>query len=196
MGLDDMVESRVAVEGKMLVVGIGDADAQQGEEDPHVWLYPDGIAGIARAARDAYTKLDPDHAALYAESCMKIEAELRETEERVREILAPWKGRRFYVQHDAFAHYASYFGLEQVALEEHDKDPGAARIAELVRMARADGVKVLYAQQGHNPAPLRVMAGPLGAFVVSLDPLYPDPVHGLLVHARKLADGFAQERAR
>lgn len=163
--------------------------------DPHLWLDAEGIMHIARVAREAFSEAAPEYSADYDAAFEKLEADIKIADVQVREILAPWKGRRFYVQHDAFTRFAEHYGLEQVSVEEHDKGVSAARIAELTRMAREDGVRVLYAQPGHNPAPLETIADAIGANVAYLEPLQDDAVQMMLVNARKLAEGFAMESA-
>jgi len=203
MEMDHAVQLRAPKGMKQVLVGglveheeerDGELHEEAGHEhDPHLWLDPEGIVEIARKVRDAYTELDPQNAQHYADSCAKLEQDVADTVRQASAVLAPWKGRRFYVQHDAFTRFARYFGLDQVAVEEHDKSPSAARIAQVINMARKDGVRVVYAQAGHNSAPLKVIAGPLGARVASLDPLQADPVAVLLANAQMLAEGFAEE---
>ena len=70
--------------------------------DPHLWLDPDGIMLIARAARDAFFEADPEHRAEYAEACSALESEVKEATRQAHSILYHYRGSHFYVQHDSF----------------------------------------------------------------------------------------------
>jgi zinc transport system substrate-binding protein len=166
-----------------------DPDDEDGH-DPHVWLDPEGLVATARAASTAFISVDPAHKADYEASLAKFEADVAAASAKAVNILKPYKGRRFYVQHDAFTRYAAHFGLVQVAVEEHEKEPTGMRLAEVTRMMQADGAKALFAQPGHNPRPLEVIAKPIGATIEILDPMLPDPVEGLVTDADLLAKSF------
>ncbi len=164
-----------------------------GAMNPHLWLDPEGILHIAETLRDSYSRLDPANAVDYTAAYAALEEELASLDAEIRSLLAPYKGRRFYVQHDAFTRFAAHYGLEQVSVEEHDKSPSAARLEALSRQARKDKVRMLYAQSGHNPAPLHTLAAPLGARVEYLEPLGRDALASLRTIAETLALGYALE---
>jgi zinc transport system substrate-binding protein len=161
--------------------------------DPHIWLCPEGLLEIASAARDAFSQEDPANASDYKEAYERVAARIAAADEQAMEILRPYAGKRFYVQHDAFVHYAEHFGLRQAAIEQHDKDTSAARLSEILQMARQDSVRVLYSQPGHNPANLEAMAKAIGARVEPLDPMSANPIDAIVSYASTLASGFAKE---
>jgi len=165
------------------------------ESDPHLWLDPEGLAAIAMASRDAFTRADPEHAADYSAAFEAFSARLAASSLRAGEILRPFAGRAFVVHHAAFARFAQTFGLRQVALEENEKEPSAARIAEIAAQIRDEKIAVIYAQPGHNPAPVEAIAHATGAAVRELDALPSDPVEALEVRAKILAEGFAANNA-
>jgi zinc transport system substrate-binding protein len=181
--MDAAVKSRAQASMKYVEAHV-DAD------DPHLWLDPDGLVLIARTARDAFFEADPEHRSDYAVACSQFESEVSDAVGAARTLLEPFKGCRFYVQHDAFTRYAAAFGLVQVSVEENEKEPTAARLVEVTRMMQADGTKIVYAQPGHNPRPLQVLAESVSARIDVLDPMLSDPVDGLVARAQILADGF------
>lgn len=165
-------------------------EEEQGH-DPHVWLDPDGLIATAKAVSAAFAEADPENAAAYEDALKKFEASVADADASARKALSPWKGRRFYVQHDAFTGFAEHYGLRQVAVEEHEKEPTGVRLAEVTRLMMADGSKVIFAQPGHNQRPLEVIAKPVDAKIGILDPMLPDPVAGLVLHAKTIAESFS-----
>jgi zinc transport system substrate-binding protein len=169
-------------------------DAEADDHDPHLWLDPDGLLSIARASYAAFVAADPDHGTDYTAALKKFENEMGMADARAAKLLSNYRNRRFYVQHDAFTRFAKHYRLAQVAVEEHEKEPTGSRLAEVARLMQKDGARTLFAQPGHNPRPLEVIAKPVGAKIGTLDPLLPDPVEGLVIDAQKLADNFKAER--
>ncbi len=165
------------------------------EEDPHLWLDPEGLAAIARASRDAFAGADPAHSAGYAAACAALESRLAANVEKAKGLLAPYAGRSFVVHHGAFTRFASAFGISQVALEEEEKEPSAEHLAEVTELVKKEKIAFLYAQPVHNPAPLEIVAKAAGAQIRSIDPLPADPVAAIAERAETLARGFAEENA-
>jgi ABC-type Zn uptake system ZnuABC Zn-binding protein ZnuA len=194
--IDEAVKSRAPKSMKYVEVAVPASSDGEDEDDPHLWLDPDGMILIARASRDAFSSCDPAHAADYATACAGFEKSVNEAAETAHKILAPYQNGKFYVQHDAFTRFAKKFNLVQISVEEHEKEPTAQRLAEVSRLMREGGSKVIYAQPGHNPAPLEAIAAPIGAKIQILDAVPADPVTDLVTRAKILANGFAANEVK
>ena len=190
--LDESVVRRAPKTMRVVDVVLNEIEGVDAD-DPHAWLDPEGLIIIAKASRDAFASSDPTHASDYETACAAFENDVSAASEKAKAILAPYKDRRFYVQHDAFTRFAATYGLVQIAAEEHEKEPTAERLVELTRLAQSDGVKVLYSQPGQNPRPLEVIAESIGAKIGTLNPVPSDPLEDLVIRAQTLADSFAAE---
>jgi ABC-type Zn uptake system ZnuABC Zn-binding protein ZnuA len=188
--IDEAVKARAPQSMRYVEVEVPEAAGEEAD-DPHLWLDPDGLVLIARASREAFSSVDPAHKADYATACAQFERKVGEASDEAKAILSPYKNRKFYVQHDAFTRFAKACGLVQISVEEHEKEPTAQRLVEVLRLMRGDGTKVIYAQPGHNPAPLEALAGPIGAKIEILDAVPEDPVADLAERAKILAKDFA-----
>jgi len=189
--IDEAVKARAPKSMKYVEVEVPQEDGE-GIDDPHLWLDPEGMILIARASRNAFSSRDPAHVADYATACAEFEKNVGLAAEKAKKILAPYKNRKFYVQHDAFTRFAKAFDLVQISIEEHEKEPAAQRLVEVSKLMREDGAKVIYAQPGHNPRPLEAIADPLGAKIEILDAVPSDPVAALALRAEILAKNFAE----
>jgi zinc transport system substrate-binding protein len=161
--------------------------------DPHVWLSPVLMKQQAETIRDALVRLDPAGEATYDENLAALRADLDALDARIRGIFAGLEGRRVYVFHPAYGYFTAEYGLEQVAVEQAGKSPGARYLAGLTRQARADGIDVIFVQPQFGRRSAEVVARAIGGRVVTLDPLPERYVEGLELLARRVAAALRGE---
>jgi zinc transport system substrate-binding protein len=73
--------------------------------------------------------------------------------------------------HPTLGYLARDYGLEQVAVEWEGKEPSAARIKELIDMAREKNLRYIFVQKGFDDKNARAIAADTGAELVTIDPL-------------------------
>jgi len=156
------------------------------DDDPHLWLSPDRMRAAAGELAAALTRVDPAGAAGYGERLAAVRRRIDEVDRRVAALLEGLARRRFLVYHPAWGAFAEHYGLEQVAIERHGKEPSARELAARVEEARAESVGTVFVQRGFAERPGRVVAAELGARVVALDPLAADWDDNLLAVAGAL----------
>ncbi|HSL83224.1 MAG TPA: zinc ABC transporter substrate-binding protein [Thermoanaerobaculia bacterium] len=139
--------------------------------DPHLWTAPRHMRAAAAEVAEALSELDPPGAPVYRARLASFLAELDALDAEIRRELAGLPRRRFLVTHPAWGHLAAQYGLEQVAIEAEGKEPGPRALVALVESARAEGVPVVFSQEGFPDAAARAVAAEIGARVVPLDPL-------------------------
>ncbi|MFD0543856.1 metal ABC transporter substrate-binding protein [Streptomyces mexicanus] len=125
-------------------------DTHQGEEsggkDPHVWLDPVRYAQIAQGVGKAFEKGDPDHAADYRKNTAALVKQLDGLNTEFRQGLAHTRSKVFLTTHAAFGYLAERYGLTEEAINglDPESEPSAARVKDLEKMARADGVTTVF----------------------------------------------------
>jgi zinc transport system substrate-binding protein len=174
-----VAEKVAAAQGRLKLVdsarGIHSAGSHEhGEDDPHVWLSPRNLKIMAVNISAALTDADPGNAARYKANLSSLLAELDTLDSHLHKILAPYTGRSFYVIHPAFGRFGEAYELHQVALEEEGKPPSPRRLADLMKEAREDGARVVFAQPQFDRRSADALASAIGAEVVILDPLARD----------------------
>lgn len=110
----------------------GDAHAH-GDVDPHAWLDPEVAAVWMTHIAETLAEADPANAAAYAANAAAARAELDALAAEVEATLAPVRGARFIVPHDAYQYFETRFAIPAsgaTALTDA-ATPGPARIAEL-----------------------------------------------------------------
>lgn len=173
-----------------------DEAAGHGESDPHLWLSPARMRAAARELASVLAHIDRAGADGYRQRLTATERRIDEADRAAADLLAGLPRRRFLVVHPAWGAFAEHYGLEQVAIERHGKEPGPRELAERLDAARREGVGTVFVQQGFAERPARVIAEELDAEVVALDPLTRDWDDNLVVVARALAAELARPPAR
>lgn len=166
------------------------ATAELLDEDPHLWTSPRAVVGFVAALAEALRQVLPREEAAIRQREAALRAEIEGLDAELRQILQPYRGRRFYVFHPAWGYLAHEFGLLQVAMEHDGKEPGPADLARLVRQAKADGVTAIFTQPQYSERSAQLVAEEIGARVVSIDPLSRDWPAALRQAARAIADSL------
>ncbi|MFI1163370.1 metal ABC transporter substrate-binding protein [Streptomyces sp. NPDC020801] len=119
---------------------------EPGGRDPHVWLDPVRYAQIAEGVGRAFEKGDPDHAADYRRNTAALVEQLGDLNTRYAAGLRNTKNKVFLTTHAAFGYLAERYGLTEEAVNglDPESEPSAARIRDLERMAKADGITTVF----------------------------------------------------
>ncbi len=161
--------------------------------DPHIWLDPilvrDHIAPrIAQALITEAPEFEDDFRA----NLRKLQQDLTELHKELKGALAPLEGKTFYVYHPALGHFARRYRMKQEAIELEGKSPSQKRVDDLIRQARAEGVKVIFVQEQFPSQSAKTIAEQIDGAVVSVDPLEADYIQML----RRLAGTLRRQLAR
>lgn len=141
--------------------------------DPHLWLDPVNGAAIAAGLAAALGQADPANAAAYAANARAFAAETETLAARIADVLAPVRGRRFVVFHDAYQYFERRFEIPaaaSIALQD-GVSPGAARVRELRELMRAEDVACAFAEPQFEPRLLATLTEGTGVRTATLDPL-------------------------
>lgn len=159
------------------------------EKDAHVWLSPrvllhqaDRVAVILKQhlPADAAPAIDANHASL--------KTELTALNEELKTLLAPKKGRAFYVYHGAFAYFAQDYGLVQKAIEIGNRKPSPKQVAAIAKQAKEEGVTTVFVQPQFDQSSANSLAETIGGKVQTLDPLEKDVIANLRAIAKTIAE--------
>ncbi|MFI2409919.1 metal ABC transporter substrate-binding protein [Streptomyces sp. NPDC018947] len=119
---------------------------EAGGKDPHIWLDPVKYAEVAEGVGKTFEKADPDHAADYRKNTEALVKRLGELDTKFETGLKDTRTRVFITTHAAFGYLAERYGLTEEAISglDPESEPSAARIKELEKTARADGVSTVF----------------------------------------------------
>lgn len=154
--------------------------------DPHVWGAPATMVAAARNIAAALSDLDPTHAQTYRGNLERYLSGIDRLDREIRARLAGGR-RTFLVYHPSWGYFARQYGLEQIAIEAEGKEPGAARLIQLIDRARREGAEVVLVPYPRESA--QVLAEAIGGRIITADPQSPEWDETLLRIAGALHDG-------
>ncbi len=154
--------------------------------DPHVWLSPPNLAGMAEVMASALAETDPAHRDDYLANLEKTRSLLAGLHRRIGSLLAPCSGRSIYVFHPAFGYFTHTYGLRQQPVEQDGKPPAPGRLATLVAAMKKNKVQVLFVQPQFDRKTIQTLARAIKGTVVPLDPLAEDVAGNLLAMAETI----------
>ncbi len=163
---------------------------EEGGQDPHVWMSPRLARVMAGTIRDALAEALPERRELFDLNYRRFGDHLDELDGEIREILRDLPTRTFMAFHPAWRYFAEEYGLRQIPIESHGKEPGARSLARLINRAREERVRVLVVQEQFSRTTAETVGHAVGARVISLDPLAEDYVNNLRLVAEALAEAL------
>ncbi|WP_460065433.1 metal ABC transporter substrate-binding protein [Streptomyces sp. YKOK-I1] len=141
--------------------------------DPHIWLDPVRYAQVAEGVGKAFEKADPDHAADYKANTAALVKRLDALNTAFKDGLADTRTKVFVTTHAAFGYLAERYGLTEEAINglDPESEPSAARVKELEKMAKADGVTTVFYETLVSDKTAKTIASDAGLTTDVLDPI-------------------------
>ncbi len=166
------------------------AHASARHMDPHIWLAPTLLQKQARTIAAALQKHDPHHAKDYETRLADLLEKLSKLDQSIREALAPFRDRSIFVFHPAWGYFCDAYALRQQAVEIEGKEPTDFELTGLQRLARQEGIKVVFVQPQITSRSAAAVAQTFGGRVVVADPLAADVIKNLSSFTRAVVGSF------
>ena len=163
-------------------------------EDPHVWLSPTRLKIQARTIATTLARIDPASGAGYRRRLGRFEEHLDVLDRELRQRLRPFSGRSFLVFHPAWGYFAADYSLRQLTLEIEGKGPTEAEMTELQKLARQEGIRVVFVQPQIRGRAAEAVAVAIAGHTEVLDPLAADVSTNLRSVAERIAASFERPR--
>jgi len=163
-------------------------DHAEAPPDPHVWLSPRLVKVQSQAIYEALVELNPVHEAAYRANLEAFVADIDALEADIRETLSGLESKKFMVFHPSWGYFARDFGLEQIPIEVGGQEPSAWELARLIEQARAENIRVIFAQPEFSTENAETIAQEIGGEVLLISPLAPDWLENMRMVAQTFAD--------
>ncbi|MFF4058603.1 metal ABC transporter substrate-binding protein [Streptomyces sp. NPDC001668] len=146
---------------------------EAGGEDPHIWLDPVKYSEVAKGVGAAFEKADPDHAAAYKANTAALVKKLDALNTKFEDGLENTDTKVFITTHAAFGYLAERYGLTEEAINglDPESEPSAARVKDLEKMAKADGVTTVFYETLVSDKTAKTIASDAGLRTDVLDPI-------------------------
>ncbi|MCG6551704.1 MAG: zinc ABC transporter substrate-binding protein [Candidatus Magnetominusculus sp. LBB02] len=151
----------------------GIAVTTQGQPDPHTWLDPVLAQKEVELIGSSLIKADPANESQYRANTQAYIAKLQALDNKFRDGLKTCKRRKIVVTHRAFAYLARRYNLETLVLNglSPSDEPSPRRLGQMVKAARADGIKYIFFESLVSPKIAQTVAREVGASTLVLNPL-------------------------
>ena len=151
-------------------------DASQGignneDDDPHTWMSTNNALVIARNIYHAVKHINAKDSTIYKRRLDSLCNVIKATDEYAMSLTSQAHCKAFVIYHPALTYFASDYGLEQIAVEEHGREPTAADLQRIISTARSKGVKTMFIQKEFANRNVDVIANAIGATKVEINPL-------------------------
>ena len=158
--------------------------------DRHIWLDPVLVMTIVTNTANGLSELFPDDKPTFTDNAYKVLMELKSLYGNLETELKPIRGKSFLVTHPAYGHFARRFGLHQVALEVHGKEPGPKQLEQIMKKAEEIHATTVFVQPQLSEATAKTLASELKLRIVPLDPLARDIPANLQHIAKALVEAL------
>ncbi len=154
--------------------------------DPHIWLSPSLVKVQARNILDALLAVDPANQTEYTDRYNAFLQELSILDTELSTLFSDKieQAPGFMVFHPSWGYFAKAYGLQQIPIEIEGKTPKPARIRQLIKNARRQGIRVIFVQPQFSARNAAIIAKAIGGKVTTADPLAPDWAANLRRQAR------------
>jgi len=165
--------------------------------NPHYLTDPANARIVAKHLAEAFTELDPRHAAAYATNAARFIADLDARLPQWEAKLAPFRGRHLVAYHNSWPYFAARFGLNiEIFLEPKPGiPPSPAHLAAVMTRMRDTGARVIIVDPYLNRRTAETVARRTGGRVVDVAQ-FPGGVKGTEAGYLELMDYLVNTLAR
>lgn len=129
--------------------------------DPHCWTSPSGMQHI----------LDDMVSAVDCQRDSSFIIYYDKLRQSCAEGITPRRGTAFAIFHPSLTAYAAEYGLKQIAIEQHGKEPSPSDLPHIIDECRRHNVKVILVQEEFDQRMAETIAKQLGIRTARINPL-------------------------
>ncbi len=167
--------------------GIERIATPDGGFNPHIWLSASLVKIQSQTIYNALVELDPAHKDQFKANLDAFLVDIDKLDAEIRATLEKTASKKFIVFHPAWGYFARDYGLQEIPIEVDGQEPSAQELANLIQMAQAENIKVVFVQPEFSQEDAQTIASEIGGQVLSISSLSPE----WLANLQKVADTFA-----
>ncbi len=170
---DDHDHEHSAPDNVSLTQENSDSHHSHGEYNMHIWLSPQIAEASAIAIHDKLLELIPNRKAKLDANLALFKAGLAQTDKQIRARLAPVTHAGYFVFHDAYGYFETYFGLSPLGhfTVNPEIQPGAQRLHQIRTQLVEQKAVCVFAEPQFRPAVIDAVARGTSVRKGTLDPL-------------------------
>ncbi|MBX8994545.1 zinc ABC transporter substrate-binding lipoprotein AdcA [Staphylococcus pettenkoferi] len=117
-----------------------------GGYDPHIWLDPKYNEEFTKEIKNDLVKKDPDNKDYYEKNYKKLQKDLKQTDEKMKDVTKDKKGNAVFISHESLGYLADRYGFVQKGVQSMNaEDPSQSKLTKLTKEIQDNDVKyILY----------------------------------------------------
>lgn len=143
------------------------------DSNPHIWLSPALLMLQAKTVLDTLIQNDPKNKAFYLKNYQTFVSKLSNLEKKGFLTI---KQKAFLTFHPSFHYFAKDFLIKEIALQKEGKSPSFAYLAKIIKLAKKENIKTVIISPEFPTKYAKIVAGKIGADVVTISPLNENPL--------------------
>ena len=151
--------------------GITSPDNSMYIHDPHTWMSTANAMYIARNIYKALAEIDSKDSLYFKKNLERLMGKIETVDTQIREEITKDKSTTFLIYHPALTYFAQEYGLRQLSIEEHGREPSAVQLKQVINTARQNHVKIIFIQREFDSRNTDIVARSTGAEKVEINPL-------------------------
>ena len=155
--------------------------------DPHIWTNPLNVKKIAINVYEALCKYDLNNKNYYKNNLDKFLLKIDNTNNTIENILKDSKNSKFMVFHPSWQYFAKKYNLIQLPIELAGKKPKPKELINLIKIAKKEGVKVIFVSPEFSNKLAFIIASELNIEVKKVSPLNPQWSKNLVDLAKSIS---------
>lgn len=157
-------------------------------DDPHIWSSPRTALFVTKNMYNGLIRFDKENEDLYLQHYTDLEKNIIKTDSIVRHYLSDSPSKAFIIYHPSLSYFANEYSLKQYSIEDHGKSPSPQHLANLIKEAVRDSVKVVFIQEEFDKKNAETIAEEIGAEIVTINPLAYDWSEEMIKIAKAIAN--------
>jgi zinc transport system substrate-binding protein len=151
----------------------GEVTEKAGSVDPHFWLDPTRLTGVAQEIGAKLAAIDRDHRPDFRHNLLRLRTELEALDRDFASGLRECAHKELVTSHNAFNYLARRYGFTQVGITglTPEEEPSPADLGNVTRFAKTHGVTTIYFETLVSPDIARTVAEEAGVATDVLDPI-------------------------
>jgi zinc transport system substrate-binding protein len=160
------------------------------ERDPHIWTSPAIVQKMAANMVRSFQDIFPEDTAVIRKNHQKLLHTIDSTHRVIATQLAPHKGKAFIIYHPALSYFSRDYGIKQIAIEHHGKEPSAHDMEHLMEEGKSMAINTVFIQEQFDQRSAKTIASELSAEVITINPLSEQWAAAMTDIAEKIAASF------
>lgn len=147
-----------------------------GSYDPHIWLGPIQAKEAAQVIANKLSEIDPENRTVYEKNLQKFNLNIDQSVKETTIKLQPFLQNGYYVFHDAYDYFESYFHLNKLGhfTLSPDRKPGAKTLIQIRSALKKGAANCVFSEPQFKPSTVKSVVRGSNVYVGVLDPLATD----------------------